>query len=98
MATGFALCGIASNFLFVCFLPELDDLACAKMTDKKLRNELKDKASGIYNAFNAMGFFFAPLMSGLINDLRGYKYTMDVVVIIGLGVAALYFTVFIVGS
>jgi len=44
-------------------------------------NEISDKASGLFNSMFNLGNLFAPLISGILNDMHGYVYTCDFMMI-----------------
>ena len=65
------LLGIASNMVFVTFMPELVFITLEKV-GKKNDALLNDKISGIFNGFFSIGFLFAPLLSGFFVDIKSF--------------------------
>jgi hypothetical protein len=63
-----ATLGIATNMVLVTFMPELIMISLSKV-NKVNDSLLNDKIAGIFNAFFSIGFFLAPLLSGVFVDL-----------------------------
>mmetsp|Transcript_25161 Transcript_25161/g.18949 ORF Transcript_25161/g.18949 Transcript_25161/m.18949 type:complete len:150 (+) Transcript_25161:688-1137(+) len=80
---GMVILGVASNMIFVVYMPELA-ATCFSKVGKENDPILNDKLSGIFTAFFCFGFFLAPLTSGLLVDLRSFSFSCNVMAVCGL--------------
>ena len=91
------LLGIASNMIFVMYLPELVHL-CLEKINKKNDPVLNDKASGMFGAFFSLGFFTAPLISGYLMDLRDFEFSCNIMALVDMFLVVLFIIVFVIGK
>lgn len=92
---GMVLLGISANMVFVCFMPELVDI-CTNKTGEKNNDLLNDKISGVFGAFFCLGFFFAPIYSGIVNQLVSFRVSCTSSAGIDIIIAIVYALMFIV--
>ncbi len=71
VCVGMALLGIATNMVLVTFMPEMIAVSLQKV-NKDNDSLLNDKISGIFNAFFSIGFFLAPILSGVFIDYKSF--------------------------
>jgi len=57
----------------------------------KDNNILNDKASGLFNTFNAIGSIIAPVLGGTLNECVGFRTTCDIMAVSSLTVGSIYF-------
>ena len=61
--------------------------------EAEINKELVDKASSIQGLFFATGGFIGPLISGALEDAKGFVFTVDFMASIVAGFAIIYFGV-----
>mmetsp|Transcript_16155 Transcript_16155/g.15539 ORF Transcript_16155/g.15539 Transcript_16155/m.15539 type:complete len:178 (+) Transcript_16155:919-1452(+) len=94
---GMAMLGISSNMVFVVFMPELVALSFNKV-DKDNDPVLNDKIAGIFTAYFCFGFFLAPIISGLLADLRDFTFSSNVMAVVDVIIFIVFLAVFICGK
>jgi MFS family permease len=90
MIIGVALQGIAVAFIFVPLLSEI--IESVKEKENIPENMiLNDKASAIFNSAYSLGGIIGPLVGGLLETFLGFRTTCDIMALVAVSFAFIYF-------
>lgn len=78
---GYTTLSIGCLFFFIASLPEIIDSVIQSEGLNEENDSLKDKASGIFNGFVALGAIIAPILGGVLSDSVGYRTTNDIMAV-----------------
>lgn len=90
LLVGYSLLALGNLFFFIPSLPEVLESVRRKERISSQNHLLNDKASGIYNAFYAVGAIFAPITGGFLKDRIGYRETNDTIACLSAFFALIY--------
>ena len=91
MGVGQALAGIFTAFMFIPGLPEMVESALPLYPGQE--REVNDLSSGLFNSFLGFAQFIAPVYGSVMVEAVGFRLTCDVVGLICIFFALLYFVV-----
>ena len=89
MAIGQALIGIFLCFLIIPSLPEMVESQISRFPGQE--RQVNDLCSGLFNAFLGFGQGFAPIFGGFLYERVGWRLTSDVIGILCIVFALMYF-------
>jgi len=91
---GVTMIGLCLSMALVPLLSEMIEILEEK--DKYDPEQISDVTASIFNAMFNFGNLLAPLLSGFINDVKGYVYTTDFMVKTSALFTGLYFYLMII--
>jgi len=91
MIVGQVVRGFVEPYVIVPTLPEMIDVALVKYPDDEIA--VNDLSSGVFNSFLGIGQVAGPLFGALMTEAYGFRVTTDVMGIITLIYALVYFVV-----
>ena len=91
MGVGQALAGIFTAFMFIPGLPEMVESALPLHPGQE--RKVNDLSSGLFNSFLGFAQFIAPVYGSFMVEAVGFRVTCDIVGLICIAFALLYFVV-----